>query len=51
MSWIACDLCGQQVNSDDDPQCFAETGGAYGEWEVLCEKCREEQKVGEFEYD
>ena len=42
MSLIACDRCGEMIDSDADPYCFVDE-----EWmgrklsEVMCENCRE----------
>ena len=48
MSMIRCDGCDRVFDSDDDPQCFEDTDGAFGTWRVLCEQCRETEKTGEF---
>lgn len=47
MSMIACQGCGQIVNSDNDPDCFVEVGNMrrYHETRVYCEACRERRQA------
>jgi hypothetical protein len=43
MSMVICEDCERQIDSDDDPNCFVETGNMrrLHETTVLCENCRE----------
>ena len=49
MSWLACERCGDLINSDNDPDCFLFgehamiPGPEKRKWDaMLCESCREE---------
>lgn len=45
MSWIRCDLCGELVNTDDDPGAFVnEDNPVWRGAGVVCESCREEME-------
>jgi hypothetical protein len=43
MSIVICERCDQQIDSDNDPDCFVETGNMrrLHETTILCESCRE----------
>lgn len=41
--WVNCEHCGRRFHSDDDPECFWETGTKWGViTTVYCELCRDE---------
>ena len=46
MSMVCCEICGEFIDSDDDPDCFVEVSTQ--KTKVLCEHCRD--KLQE-EYD
>jgi hypothetical protein len=49
MSMILCDRCNMVIDSDDDPDCFVETGNQrrLHETTILCETCRDKRQAKE----
>lgn len=46
MSVVICQRCDALIDSDDDPDCFVETGNMrrLHETTILCEPCRERRE-------
>ena len=43
MSMVSCERCDAPIDSDDDPDCFVETGNMrrLHQTTIMCERCRD----------
>ena len=53
MSMVICEKCDRLIDSDDDPDCFVETGNMrrLHQTVVMCEPCRDYDERRRYAYE